>query len=131
MVKILVKSINDDKYIDVNDIPFEFDTQLVYLFKSFSTLEGVCKQIYSDFNYIDFMSEVIIDFFDMNMIMDKMVYDIQSTTLQQKVNNVPNQSYTKMSIEKMNKQLESQNKNLIIFLILSILFDFLSFRGGG
>jgi len=130
-IKILVKSINDDKYIDVNDIPFEFDTQLVYLFKSFSTLEGVCKQIYSDFNYIDFMSEVIIDFFDMNMIMDKMVYDIQSTTLQQKVNNVPNQSYTKMSIEKMNKQLESQNKNLIIFLILSILFDFLSFRGGG
>ena len=128
-IKILVKSINEDKYIDVNDIPFEFDTQLVYLFKSFSTLEGVCKQIYSDFNYIDFMSEVVIEFFDLNMLMDKMVYDIQSTTLQQKENNASNQSYTKMSIEKLNKQLESQNKNLIIFLILSILFDFLSFGG--
>ena len=128
-IKILVKSINEDKYIDVNDIPFEFDTQLVYLFKSFSTLEGVCKQIYNDFNYIDFMSEVVIEFFDMNMLMDKMVYDIQSTTLQQKETSALNQSYTKMSIEKLNKQLESQNKNLIIFLILSILFDFLSFGG--
>ena len=128
-IKILVKSINEDKYIDVNDIPFEFDTQLVYLFKSFSTLEGVCKQIYSDFNYIDFMSEVVIEFFDLNMLMDKMVYDIQSTTLQQKGNYASNQNYTKMSIEKLNKQLESQNKNLIIFLILSILFDFLSFGG--
>jgi len=129
-IKILIKSINEDKYIDVNDIPFEFDTQLVYLFKSFSTLEGVCKEIYSDFNYIDFMSEVIIEFLDMNMLMDKMVYDIQSTTLQQKKeNSVSNQNYTKMSIEKLNKQLESQNKNLILFLILSILFDFLSFRG--
>tara|TARA_Y100000385_G_scaffold233728_1_gene246694 strand:- start:362 stop:592 length:231 start_codon:yes stop_codon:yes gene_type:complete len=76
------------------------------------------------------MSEVIIEFLDMNMLMDKMVYDIQSTTLQQKKeNSVSNQNYTKMSIEKLNKQLESQNKNLILFLILSILFDFLSFRG--
>lgn len=128
-IKILVKSINDDKYIDVNDIPFEFDSQLVYLFKSFSTLEGVCKQIYSDFNYIDFMSEVVIEFFDLNMVMDKMAYDIQTTTLQQKDTNNTNQTYTKMSIEKLNKQLESQNKNLIIFLILSMLFDFLSFGG--
>lgn len=126
-IKILVKSINEDNYIDVNDIPFEFDTQLVYLFKSFSTLEGVCKQIYNEFNYIDFMSEVVIEFFDIDMIMDKMVYDIQSSGMtQQKANNV-NQSYTKMSIEKLNKQMETQNKNLIIFLFLSILFDFLSF----
>lgn len=126
-IKILVKSINEDNYIDVNDIPFEFDTQLVYLFKSFSTLEGVCKQIYNDFNYIDFMSEVVIEFFDIDMIMDKMVYDIQSSGITQQKANSVNQSYTKMSIEKLNKQMETQNKNLIIFLFLSILFDFLSF----
>ena len=39
-IKILVKSINEDKYIDVNDIPFEFDTQLVYLFKSLQHFRG-------------------------------------------------------------------------------------------
>ena len=123
-IQILMKSILEDQYIDVDDIPFEFDTQLVYLFKSFSTLEGVCKQLYPDFNYIDFLSEVILEFFDMNMIMDKMVFDIKATQLQS--NQLPNQNYTKMSIEKLNKKLETQNKNLVIFLILSMLFDLLS-----
>jgi predicted unusual protein kinase regulating ubiquinone biosynthesis (AarF/ABC1/UbiB family) len=123
-IQILMKSILEDQYIDVDDIPFEFDTQLVYLFKSFSTLEGVCKQLYPDFNYIDFLSEVILEFFDMNMIMDKMVFDIKSTQLQS--NQLQNQNYMKMSIEKLNKKLETQNKNLVIFLILSMLFDLLS-----
>lgn len=124
-IKFLMNSIRDDKYIDIDDVPFEFDSQLVYLFKSFSTLEGVCKEIYPDFNYIDFMSEVVMDFFDMDMIMDKMVFDIQTTRLSQK--QIPNQNYTKLSLEKLNKKFESQNKNLKIFLILSLLFDLLSF----
>lgn len=131
-VKVLVRSINDDKYIDIDDIPFEFDPQLVYLFKSFSTLEGVCKEIYSDFNYIDFVSEVIFDFFDMEMIMDKMVYDIQNTRLlrsnRDDVSDTKTQNnYTKMSIEKLNKRFEEQNRNLIIFILLSILLDMMSF----
>lgn len=128
-IHMLMQSILDDQYIDVNDIPFEFDTQLVYLFKSFSTLEGVCKQLYPEFNYIDFLSEVILEFFDMSMIMDKMVFDIKATQfpLNTGSNQIPNQTYTKMSIEKLNKKLETQNKNLVFFLILSMLFDMLSF----
>ena len=122
-IHVLVQSIMDDKYIDIEDIPFEFDTQLVYLFKSFSTLEGVCKQLYPEFNYIDFLSEVVLEFFDMNMIMDKMVFDIRATQMLSSSNKTPNQNYTKLSIEKLNKKLETQNKNLVIFLILSILFD--------
>jgi len=129
-VKILVKSINDDKYIDIEDIPFEFDPQLVYLFKSFSTLEGVCKELYSDFNYIDFVGEVVFDFFDMNMIMDKMVYDIQTTRI------IPNNkdndekikgqnNYTKMSLERLDKKFEEQNRNFIFLILLSLLLNFI------
>ncbi|QOI90141.1 hypothetical protein QKU58_gp003 [Pyramimonas orientalis virus] len=127
----LGKSINNDMYIDINDIPFEFDTQLVYLFKSFTTLEGVCKQLYQDFNYIDFVAEIVFEFVDMDMIMDKMVFDIQSSrnNLGISSNQPPtsNQNYTKMSIEQLNKKVESQNKNLLIFFLLSLLFDLLAF----
>lgn len=65
----------------------------------------------------------------MSMIMDKMVFDIKATQfpLNTGSNQIPNQTYTKMSIEKLNKKLETQNKNLVFFLILSMLFDMLSF----
>lgn len=119
----LGNSINDDQYIDINDIPFEFDTQLVYLFKSFTTLEGVCKQLYPNFNYIDFVTEIVFEFVDMDMIMDKMAFDIQSTTMPRNTQPQINQNYTKMSIEQLNKKVEAQNKNIIIFLLLSLLCD--------
>jgi predicted unusual protein kinase regulating ubiquinone biosynthesis (AarF/ABC1/UbiB family) len=122
----LGSSINNDKYIDINDIPFEFDTQLIYLFKSFTTLEGVCKQLHEDFNYIDFVYEIVFEFVDMEMIMDKMAFDIQSSTVP-KSQSVSNQTYTKMSIEQSVKRLESQNKKLILFLIFSVLFDLVIF----
>jgi len=120
----LSNSINNDEFIDINDIPFEFDTQLIYLFKSFTTLEGVCKHLHKDFNYIDFVYEIVFELVDMEMIMDKMAFDIQLSTSTKSKVNVTNQSYTKMAIERNVKRLESQNKNLLTFLLLSVLSTF-------
>jgi predicted unusual protein kinase regulating ubiquinone biosynthesis (AarF/ABC1/UbiB family) len=116
----LISSIENDPYININDIPFEFDNQLVYLFKSFSTLEGVCKQMYNEFNYIDLISELVIDFLDFEMILDKVKFDIQystnSTPIAKNTNN-----YIKLSIENLNKEVVHQNKKVIIAILLSVL----------
>ena len=40
-VNVFVNALNNDPYIDVQNIPFDIDVQLMYIFKSFGTLEGV------------------------------------------------------------------------------------------
>ena len=118
----LILNINNDKYIDINDLPFEFDTQMIYLFKSFSTLEGVCKEIYNEFNYIDFMSDVILEFIDIDMLLDKVVFDINTTRIPSKTSNDNNVSYTKLSLENLTKTIEYQKKINNITLSMIILY---------
>lgn len=121
----LIVNITTDKYIDINDLPFEFDAQMIYLFKSFSTLEGVCKEIYNDFNYVDFMSEVILEFIDVDMLLDKAVYDFNTTrTLSKQLNDTTNINYTKLSLENITKTMEYQKKinSVVIFMIVLYVF---------
>lgn len=128
-VYLFIESVENDVYIDINDVPFTFDTQLVYLFKSFSTLEGVCKQIYNDFNYIELLSNFVFDFFDIDMLIDKATYDIKNTTMSGNIRNRDNaatstiESYTKLSMEKMNKRFDTNTNIIKTSIFLSLLFD--------
>ena len=120
------ESIENDKYIDAANIPFDFDVQLVYIFKSFSTLEGVCKQLNSEFNYIDLVSNFIFDLFDIDMLIDKATYDIKksSNTLD---TNTANDNYTKFAIEKLNKRFEEQTKLISCVLLIPMFVDLMLF----
>lgn len=121
-----VESIENDKYIDVTNIPFDFDVQLVYIFKSFSTLEGVCKQLNSDFNYIDLVSNFIFDLFDIDMLIDKATYDIKKSS-NSLDNNMSNDNYTKFAIEKLNKRFEQQTKLIAGVLLIPVAVDIMLF----
>ena len=121
-----IESIENDKYIDVTDIPFDFDLQLVYIFKSFSTLEGVCKQLNSDFNYIDLVSNFIFDLFDIDMLIDKATYDIKKSS-HSLDNNMSNDNYTKFAIEKLNKRFEQQTKLIAGVLLIPVAVDIMLF----
>lgn len=124
----LITKINNDKYININDLPFEFDAQMIYLFKSFSTLEGVCKEIYVDFNYVDFMSEVIFEFVDIDMLLDKVAFDINNTTRisSKPAKNNHDINYTKLSLENLTKTMNYQKQinNIALFIIIIYLFIF-------
>ena len=152
----LVRSIEKDPDIDVNDIPFEFDPQLVYLFQSFSTLEGVCKQLYPEFSYVELISNLFFDFLDLQMILDKATYDLQSSSamimggvgvpaMDALGNNARGgrpqssgasanrdfESFAKLSIEKLNKRVDRNADNVQLFLALSFLLDLLLILTGG
>jgi 6-pyruvoyl-tetrahydropterin synthase len=76
--------------------------------------------MYNEFNYIDLISELVIDFLDFEMILDKVKFDIQystnSTPIAKNTNN-----YIKLSIENLNKEVVHQNKKVIIAILLSVI----------
>lgn len=125
-VDYLVKALQNDAYIDLQNIPFDIDVQLMYIFKSFGTLEGVCKQISPQFNYIDIISEFGFDFFDLTMLIDKANYDIRNnfTASNNNNNNFEKESrYTKRSIEMLKQNMDMNNKYIMMFLFMSFLMD--------
>lgn len=122
-VNVFVNALNSDQYIDVQNIPFDIDVQLMYIFKSFGTLEGVCKQINSNFNYVEIISEFGLDFFNLDMLIDKANYDIRNNLSMTPVPKSKDSRYTKRSIEMMNKKMESNNKYIMVSLLLSLIMD--------
>lgn len=121
----LLDKLNNDEYIDLNDLPFTFDRQMIYLFKSFSTLEGVCKQIYPEFNYVDFMSELLVNFVDTSMIIDKMVFDLKKTSKIMTPYETPKDTYMKLNLERMEKKMAHEKKvgvSVLLALVSYIIF---------
>jgi len=51
------------------ELPFKVNPKLVMMFRSLSILEGMCKELDSEFSYFDVINEIISDvFFDMDYI---------------------------------------------------------------
>jgi predicted unusual protein kinase regulating ubiquinone biosynthesis (AarF/ABC1/UbiB family) len=123
-----ITSIKNDKYIELDNIPFDFDVQLVYIFKSFSTLEGVCKQLNASFNYIDLLSELVFDILDIEMLIDKATYDIRKSsynTASTTSSRINNDTYTKFAFERLNKRFDNQSQILIGIIFFITFIDVL------
>lgn len=118
--KQFIVDITNDNIIDVNDIPFVFSTEMVYLFKTFSTLEGVCKDLNNEFNYLDLMEDVGYEFFDFDIIFDKITSDINSLNFTRPDPDSDRKYETKLQLEQVNKKLEKQNNRFFKFAFMII-----------
>tara|TARA_Y100000389_G_scaffold25235_1_gene21917 strand:- start:2269 stop:3726 length:1458 start_codon:yes stop_codon:yes gene_type:complete len=110
--KQFLSDLAEDKVIDVNNIPFTFSKEMVYLFKTFSTLEGVCKDINNDFNYFDLIEDIGYDFFDFDLIFDKITSDMNYLNFSRTDNDSQRKYESKLQLDKLNKKLERQNNRL-------------------
>ena len=111
--------LTNDSIINLDNIPFEFDTDLIYLFKTFSTLEGVCKQIDPNFNYLDMIEEIASDFLDFDLVFEKISFDIKTIGARnEKKNDIDN---TQMNIEQLNKTMTEQQTKYSTTSMLIIL----------
>ena len=110
--KQFLSDLAEDKIIDVNNIPFTFSREMVYLFKTFSTLEGVCKDINDDFNYFDLLEDIGYDFFDFDLIFDKITSDVNYLNLSRTNDESERKYESKLQLDKLNKKLEKQNNRL-------------------
>lgn len=125
--KQFIANITEDKVIDVNNIPFTFSKEMIYLFKTFSTLEGVCKELNDGFNYFDLLEDVGYDFFDFDLIFDKITSDMTTLNLTRMDDDTERKYESKLQLDRLNKKFENQNNRMYKISFSIILLQLIGF----
>ena len=73
---LCMERVANDENIDINKIPFELNDSVSYMIKSFSILEGVCRELDSSFNYPGLLLAMAVDTIVPGDIIDRGVSDI-------------------------------------------------------
>jgi predicted unusual protein kinase regulating ubiquinone biosynthesis (AarF/ABC1/UbiB family) len=79
-VDAIVSRTRTDPYINASNLPFYFNSKMILLFKTFTTLEGVCKELNPDFSYTELYAAIIRDIVDIDFISAKIMADIDTVT---------------------------------------------------
>lgn len=109
-VALLGERINSDDMIDADNLPFKLDTDMFFLFRSFSILEGVCKEVDPNFNYNSLMTQLFMDLIDITAIIEKAQSDMQSAfSLRDEEDE--EKRVTLMRIERMDKHMSTTKRN--------------------
>ena len=117
----LTQKINNDQFIKPNNIPFVFNSKMVLLFKSFATLEGICKTLSNDFSYESMLNLMIMKLIDFDFINDRIKYDIDSLTNPKQSNNLIE---SKLLLLQNKKYTEPNSIQLFVFLCLILYKSF-------
>lgn len=131
-VDVLTRSILRDSYIDLENLPFYFDSKMILLFKTITVLEGVCKTLDKDFNYYQLLDELINDLIDVRVMINKIKTDIEqiynkmnSNSTSTQAREIPYEKMYNMKIDKMDKELSEKYLILIASSILSVMINIL------
>jgi predicted unusual protein kinase regulating ubiquinone biosynthesis (AarF/ABC1/UbiB family) len=109
-----------------------FDSKMIILFKTMTTLEGVCKSIDPEFNYYHLIDEVFNNFIDSNMMVNKVVNDVQYLLFHineqygAKRNEIPQDKLSNAKSEIINKELDDRYTIMLVTVVLSVLTNFIT-----
>ena len=87
-ITLLTRNITNDEAIDINNIPLVFDSKMILLFKTMTTLEGICKQLDPDFNYNQILLGMVTEVVDTNFLMDRAMSDIDDVLKTNRIKDV-------------------------------------------
>jgi len=76
----LIKRITDDPFIITEELPFYLNSKMILLFKSLSTLEGVCKSMNPEFSYALLYMDVFQRIIGLDFFSDRITYDMIQLT---------------------------------------------------
>ena len=131
-VNELTTSLINDRYIDLDKLPFYFDSKMILLFKTMTVLEGVCKTLDDEFNYYQLLDELINDLVDVRIMIDKIRTDIEhiynklnTSVSRTQISEIPYEKMYNMKIDKMDKDFKEKYIILIASSLLSILINVL------
>lgn len=111
-LKQLSMSLNNDDDVDVNNIPFIFNSEMMLLFKTMTTLEGVCKTLKNDFSYNDIVMILAPQYIDTEFIMEKAKTDINSIMSN---NNMEDSRLKNGKLKRIETRLHDQHNLMTIF----------------
>jgi len=119
-INVIFNKLKNDPYINSSSMPFYFNSNMVLLFKTFTTLEGVCKGLNDNFSYTNLYTSILRNIIDIEFINTKIITDIDilmknngDTSKTEYVNTA------KMNV--MNDKVISQNKIIYILIITTII----------
>lgn len=116
----LVNKITTDPFVSVGSLPFYVDNKLILLFKSITSLEGVCKDIDSEFSYDALYTNLIRNLIDVDFVSDKITHDIRWMADQSEGDNVAYAQEMKSKVF-LNRSHNVNYTQVILFFGLCVL----------
>ena len=123
--KTLISRFDKDSYIDPNDIPFILNSNMVLMFKTISTLEGVCKTLNPNFSYYDLVMDLVSDLFSADVIFNRVLNDIglliENRGIVNNNNSISNEKLNNAQISQLKKNINRNNTALITLSTISFI----------
>ena len=118
-------SIRNDSFLNVDDLPFTVNPEMLLLFKTFTTLEGVCKTINDDFNYFLLLDDLVNEFMDINIVTQKINNDIKliMNQLNRPENADMSSKIQSARIDQIDNDVNTRYKLLMIVTIVSTIMN--------
>ena len=118
-------SIRNDSFLNVDDLPFTVNPEMLLLFKTFTTLEGVCKTINDDFNYFLLLDDLVNEFMDINIVTQKINNDIKliMNQLNRPENADMSSKIQSARIDQIDNDANTRYKLLMIVTIVSTIMN--------
>jgi predicted unusual protein kinase regulating ubiquinone biosynthesis (AarF/ABC1/UbiB family) len=113
-----------DNFLDVDNLPFDINPEMLLLFKTFATLEGVCKNIYPEFNYFILIDELFNELLDVDVLSQKISTDIKLLLDQfrfQPKQDTSNDLKTKLQSARMDQMNDDSNNRYRLLMIATFL----------
>lgn len=108
-----------DPYINASNLPFYFNSKMILLFKTFTTLEGVCKELNPDFSYTELYAAIIRDIVDIDFISAKIMADIDTVTRANDTSQRDEVQSAKMSV--MDDRYQKQTRVMYAMIVVTLL----------
>jgi len=108
-----------DPYINASNLPFYFNSKMILLFKTFTTLEGVCKELNPDFSYTELYAAIIRDIVDVDFISAKIMADIDTVTRANDNSRKDEVQSAKMSV--MDERYQKQTRVMYAMIVVTLL----------
>ena len=118
-VDAIVSRTKTDPYINASNLPFYFNSKMILLFKTFTTLEGVCKELNPDFSYTELYAAIIRDIVDVDFISAKIMADIDTVTRANDNSRKDEVQNAKMSV--MDERYQKQTRVMYAMIVVTLL----------
>ena len=118
-VDAIVSRTRTDPYINASNLPFYFNSKMILLFKTFTTLEGVCKELNPDFSYTELYAAIIRDIVDIDFISAKIMADIDTVTRANDTSQKDEVQSAKMSV--MDDRYQKQTRVMYAMIVVTLL----------
>lgn len=120
-IKQLTTSIMNDEDIDEKNIPYVFNSNMILMFKTMTTLEGVCKSLDNEFTYNSLLMDIAGKYVDEQFVFRKMNKDVNTVMNQFRQMPKDDNHLRKLKMKKIENKIDDQVNLMKLFMFISLI----------